>query len=150
MSPITPAPTDKPGDDPIDWINLQDKSWSILREEATPKDPKKRRGIAVTYTGFLPSEDNCLNAINDEKGRHYRKWNKTRWRWSPRMSRILKCSRQACKVKEEEISWVYDKSKYLPYGESCRIEVFGDLGYRRNESPRNKNWSLSQYPQTSW
>jgi hypothetical protein len=62
MSPITLAPTDKPGDAPID---CHDKSWSILREEATPKEPKKRRGNAVRYAGFLTSENKCQN---DEKG----------------------------------------------------------------------------------
>jgi hypothetical protein len=58
MSPITPAPTDKPGDAPIACMNRHDKSWGTVREEATPKEPKKRRGIAVKYTGFLPSENN--------------------------------------------------------------------------------------------
>ena len=57
MSPITPAPTDRPGDAPIDCMNRHDKSWGIVREVATPKEPKKRKGNAVTYTGFLPSED---------------------------------------------------------------------------------------------
>lgn len=67
MSPITPAPTDKPGDTPIDCMNRQDKSWGIVSEEATPKEPKKRRGSAVRYTGFLPSENNCLKCNNDER-----------------------------------------------------------------------------------
>ena len=59
MSPITPAPTDKPGDAPIDCMNRHDRSWGIVHEEATPKEPKKRSGIAVTYTGFRPSENDC-------------------------------------------------------------------------------------------
>ena len=58
MSPITPDPTDTLGDAPNDCINRQDKSWGIELEKATPKEPKKRRGNAVTYMGFLPSENN--------------------------------------------------------------------------------------------
>ena len=59
MSPMTPVPTAKPGDDPIACTNLQDIKCGIVREEATPKEPKKRKGNAVKYTGFLPSEDSC-------------------------------------------------------------------------------------------
>ena len=32
--------------------------------------------------------------------------------------------------------------KYLPYDGSCRMEVFGNLWYRRNKSPGDKNWSI--------
>jgi hypothetical protein len=60
MSPITPGPTEKPGDDPIACTNRHDNSWGILREEATPKEPNTRSGTAVKYTGLLPSENNCL------------------------------------------------------------------------------------------
>ena len=69
MSPNTPAPIDKPGDAPNDCMNRHDKSWGIVREQATPKEPKKRRGNAVMYTGFLPSENNFLKCNN--QGRAY-------------------------------------------------------------------------------
>ena len=69
MSPIIPAPTDKAGDAPIDCMNRQNKSWGIVREEATPKEPKNRRGVAVKYTGFLPSELKLIKCNdNDERG----------------------------------------------------------------------------------
>ena len=61
ISPITPAPTAKPGDDPIICTNRHDINCNVVREDATPKDPKKRRGIAVRYTGVLPSKDNLLD-----------------------------------------------------------------------------------------
>ena len=38
-----------------------------------------------------------------------------------------------------KISWICDKTKYLPYDGSRRIEVFGNLGYRRDESSGNQN-----------
>ena len=67
MSPITPAPTAKPGDAPIACTNRHDNSWTIVWEEATPKEPKKRRGIAIRYTGFLPSKTYCQK-YNDDSG----------------------------------------------------------------------------------
>ena len=59
MSPMTPAPTAKPGDDPIACTNRHNIKCGTVREEATPKEPKNRRGIEVRYTGFLPSENIC-------------------------------------------------------------------------------------------
>jgi hypothetical protein len=59
MSPITPAPTDKPGEAPIACMNRQNNSWGIVREEATPKEPSTRSGIALRYAGLLPSENDC-------------------------------------------------------------------------------------------
>ena len=59
MSPTTPVPTAKPGDAPIACTNRQEIKRGIVREEATPKEPKKRKGNAARYTGFLPSENNC-------------------------------------------------------------------------------------------
>jgi hypothetical protein len=58
MSPITPAPTAKPGDAPIACTNRHDNSLGIVREDATPKEPNTRSGIVDKYTGFLPSEGN--------------------------------------------------------------------------------------------
>ena len=57
------------------------------------------------------------------------------------MPRISKCLQQDCKVRmnEEETSRSCDKSEHLPYDGSCGIEIFGDLGYRRDESSGDKN-----------
>ena len=57
MSPMTPSPTDKPGDDPNACTNRDNISCGIEREEATPKEPKRSRGTVAKYTGFLPSEN---------------------------------------------------------------------------------------------
>ena len=46
ISPMTPAPSAGPGEAPMAWKNLQNRSEGILCAEATPAEPITRIGKA--------------------------------------------------------------------------------------------------------
>ena len=54
---MTPAPKTKPGEAPIDCINLQNTNAGMLAAVATPADANTSTGSEKVYIGLRPSWD---------------------------------------------------------------------------------------------